>query len=256
MGSRYAAYTVVVTRPAGQAQGLMTLLEERGFCAVCCPAIKIDEIAPDEGCKNALGAALRGEFDWVVFSSANGVRSLFRLQEALFPQVSLPQDLRIAAQGPITAKVFQEQCGRFPDLVPQSYVSEGFLHELQAEDLGGKRVLLVQAAASRNVLAAGLRKAGAHVQVLALYRTVPVEIEKERLEELARDQSRQPVFVFFSPSSFQSIAAYDHLLEGAKIAVIGPVTAAAVRERGYEVLVEAADQSDAGVVAALEEGLR
>ncbi|NLF25742.1 MAG: uroporphyrinogen-III synthase [Deltaproteobacteria bacterium] len=252
MYTKVADYTVVVTRPEEQSRDLLALLKARGFDTVACPTVKVEGLNLTPAHEGLLEALQQGRVDWLVFSSANGVRELLEAQKKFGHKPEIKVGVQVAVQGRATAAVFEKLYGRAPELVPQRQVSEGLLEELLQRGVNGRRIVAVKGADGRSVLSDGLKSGGAEVEELILYRTVPVQFELKKLEDLISKRGSKTVFLFFSPSALKSVAAYNHLLERAKIAVIGPVTASAARELGYEVFVEAQDQSDQGIVAALE----
>jgi len=255
MVTSLAAYKIIVTRPVHQARKLLSLLKQKGFSVVACPLIRIERIEPDQNIMKTVAAVMRGECEWLIFTSANGVRNLAELQNRLCMKVVLPEGVRVAAQGWATAEAFGSVYGKQVNLIPQVQTGEGLLGELCKFDLSGKRVVLVQGAGSRQTLAMGLRHAGALVESLVLHRAVSMQMDQHLAAELSKCNRDKLVFLFFSPSAVRSMAAYDYLLHGSKIAVIGPVTGAAVRELGYEVFLEALQQSDEGLVAVLQKVL-
>ena len=166
---------VVVTRPAAQAGSLVAALREAGAEAVAAPAIAIGDPA-DGGA--ALRAAARrvGTYDWLVLTSANGVRRFF----AEVPDARVLGGVRVAAIGPGTAAALAEH-RVVADLVPPRYVAESLLEAMPAPPAGGGRVLLARAAVAREVLPDGLRASGWHADVVEAYRTGPAELRPDQL---------------------------------------------------------------------------
>src|SRR5204863_3747922 len=153
---------------------------------------------------------------------------------------------RVAAIGPGTAAALRVH-GMIADIVPERFVAEGLVHALV--DVPVSRALVARAAEARDVLPDSLRRRGAEVDVVALYETVAEPIsETQRIEVAAAD------YVTFTSSStvrFFFDAVGDALGEGARLASIGPVTSAALRERGREPDLEAARHDIDGLVEAL-----
>jgi len=173
---------VVVTRAREQQSDFAELLEGYGAEVIRCPTIAF---LPPEDWK-ALDQSLEriGSYDWVIFTSANGVRSFVgRLREKKGDLGAL-HGVRVATIGPATAATLEE-AGLRPDLVPDEYRAEAILEALD-RDLRGMRFFIPRAAEAREVLPAGLRERGAHVDVVAVYRTVQVADEAGALLNLLR----------------------------------------------------------------------
>ena len=240
--------TVVVTRPKAQAEELAEALERLGARVVRIPSIRIEHIADSA----SLEKAVRGEtvHDWVIFTSANGVRSFqAAADEAGLDVRDCVREASVCCIGPATARA-AEAVGLSVDLVPETHVAEGALDALAARgSLDGLRILLPVADGARDVLPAGLRGRGAIVDVVTTHRTVAVDEAPPDL--LAQVEMGVDLLTFTSPSS---VRCFHRLVEGrppAPAAVIGPVTAAAARELGYEVAVEAREFTVAGLVEAI-----
>jgi uroporphyrinogen III methyltransferase/synthase len=231
--------TVAVTRARAQASELAARLRALGAEVVETPAIRIEPLAvelPD-----------LGGYSLVCFTSPNGVRLFF---EALPGDARALARARVAAIGPGTARALRSH-GIEPDVVPERFVAEGLLEALDG-DLTGQRALVARAAEARDTLPDGLRRRGALVDVLPLYRTVA-----ESLPESARDALKSAGYVTFTSSS-----TVRYLLEalggdakdalgGARLVSIGPVTSSTLREHGLEPDVEAERHDVDGLVAAL-----
>lgn len=252
--------TVVVTRPKAQAEELAEALEGLGARVLRFPTIRIAPPDDPERLRRAvLGAA---EYDWVVFTSANGVESFAQaaseagfdtagaLGGAVAGAVAGARDtVRVCCIGPATGRA-AEAVGLSVDLVPETHVAEGVLEALAAiGPLDGQRILLPVADGARDVLPTELRDKGAVVDVVPTHRTVAVE--RAPPGALARLEKGVDLVTFTSPSSVRGLHA---LVEGPPIApaaVIGPVTASTARELGYDVTVQAEDFTVPGLVEAV-----
>jgi len=241
-------WTVVVTRTAAQAGDLARLLDERGASVLEVPLIRVEAPVDDA----PLRAAIRGlaAFDWVVFTSANGVEWFWTALEHESLDARAFGAARIACIGPGTAAALARR-GIRPDLVPDAYVGEALLDALErAGELSGKRILLPRAA-GRPVLPDGLRARGAEVVEVEAYRTVPETAGAAALRSwIAADAI--DALTFTSPSAVASFADSVGTETGrALVAVIGPVTAEAARTAGLPVHVEATDHTMLGLAEAL-----
>jgi uroporphyrinogen III methyltransferase/synthase len=151
--------------------------------------------------------------------------------------------------------------------LPERYVAEGLLDAFAQHVVRGQRVLLPRAHGSRDVLIDGLQALGARVDELLLYRSaVPSSPDAEGLRRLRAGEI--DVVTFASSSAVRNLLAMldegqeqtakskrpADVLRGVTIAAIGPVTAAAVRDAGLEVGVEAAEYTIEGLVRALVAG--
>ncbi|MBA4397687.1 MAG: HemD protein, partial [Syntrophus sp. (in: bacteria)] len=242
---------VVITRPEAQAAQMCELLWRHGARAIAFPTIRIVE--PES--LQALDQALKRleSYDWIIFTSANGVRFFFkRLQETGRDLRDL-KGIRICTIGPATASTL-EAMGIRVDLVPDSYISEGVVQAFEKLDLNGRKILLPRAETARDVIPEGLAALGAAVDVVTVYRTVASDRKKEELEPLIA-AGKVDVVTFTSPSTvtnFMDIMGKDFKLpQRICIACIGPVTAAAVKKAGLPVDIMREEFTIPGLVEAM-----
>ncbi len=239
--------TVVVTRPREQAAALSVPLRRLGANVVEIPTI---EIRPAQDFGNLDHAIEELEaYDLAIFTSANGVRYFLERLDASSKDLRALRG-RICAIGPAT----QEALERFHlkvDVVAREYVAEGLLKALASENLAGKRVLIARAAVARDVLPIELRARGALVDVVEAYRTVPPENLATRTQAIAQGKNRW--ITFTSSSTVQNLvdAMGANEFRGCRVASIGPVTSATLRNHGIAVTVEAAEYTAAGLVDAI-----
>jgi uroporphyrinogen III methyltransferase/synthase len=244
---------IVVTRAREQASDFKTLLAELGACCIEFPTIGIEP--PPSWEPLDAGVSHLQTYDWVVFTSVNGVR--FFMERLRFAGLDARQlhGLRLAAIGPKTAEAL-EQRGLRPDLVPEEYRAESILDGLSSEQLKGRRFLLPRAMVARDVLPETLRRKGAHVDVVPAYQTV---LPRERSTEVAeRLRSGEVDCLTFTSSStvsnFFSLFENDSiipLLKGVCIACIGPITAKTAQQHGLEVDVMPSEYTIAGLARAI-----
>jgi uroporphyrinogen III methyltransferase / synthase len=233
-----AGRVVAVTRARAQASGLASRLRALGAEVVEAPSIRI---VPLEGPLPDLGG-----YDLLCLTSPNGVRILFDRLAGAGQDARALAGLTIAAIGPGTARALAER-GIVADIVPERFVAEGLVEALAAVPVS--RALIARAADARDVLPQALRDRGAEVDVMALYETVAVPLADSELEAVGRAD-----FVTFTSSStvrFFLDAAGSRLSAQARLVSIGPVTSAALRERGREPHVEASRHDIDGLVQAL-----
>ncbi len=236
---------VAVTRARAQASGLAARLRELGAEVVETPAIRI-EPRPVDG---ELRAAVErmGEYALVCLTSPNGVRLLFDALATAGRDARALAAATVAAIGPGTAAALMER-GIVADVVPERFVAEALVEELEPVAVEGRRVLVARAAEARDVLPDALRARGADVDDVALYDTVAEPLTDAALAALER-----ATYVTFTSSSTVRL-----LLEsgarppaGARVVSIGPVTSATAEEHGLTVDVEAERHDIDGLVAAL-----
>ncbi len=241
---------IVVTRAKGQSDALGSQLVELGADAIELPTIEILP-AVDYGPLDSAIARLC-EYDWLIFTSANGVRFfLERLDRSNADLRALRA--KICAIGPATRAAI-EALHLKVDLMGKEYVAEGLLEAFQKHDLKGRRILLPRAAAARDILPNGLARRGALIDVVEAYRTVVPECAPARAKEIF--SARRPDWITFTSSStvrnFVAVAGAD-AVRGAKVASIGPVTSQTARECGIEVTAEAREFTIGGLVNVLLE---
>lgn len=237
---------IVVTRAAHQAEELAAPLREIGAEVILVPVIAIAPPCDPEPLKKAAERAAGGGYDWTIFSSANAVSAF---AEHLGDTRSLTA--RVAALGAAT----REAAGAWGfrvSLIPEQFVAESLLAALAAEDVHGSRILIPSVAGARDVLPAGLRKLGAHVDVVEAYRNILPEEVWLRAPSVFREPF--PDWVTFASSSAATNLARTigaPVLQRVKIASIGPVTSETVRKCGLTVAAEARVHSVEGLVEAL-----
>ncbi|MDQ5987876.1 MAG: uroporphyrinogen III methyltransferase / synthase [Syntrophus sp. SKADARSKE-3] len=244
---------IVITRPEAQAESLSDLLLDMGARAIHFPTIRI--VAPESwtDCDNAL--AQLQTYQWMIFTSANGVRFFFERLQASGHDIRDLKDIRFCTIGPATAEAIKKM-GLRVDLIPREYISEGIVQAFENVNLQGAKVLLPRAEQARDVIPEGLTRLGAQVDVVTVYRTINSGREKKELEPLL-NSGEVDVITFTSPSTvanFMEIMGKDFVLpQTVKIAVIGPVTAAAAEKAGMPIHILQETYTIPGLVAAMKE---
>jgi uroporphyrinogen III methyltransferase/synthase len=230
--------SVAVTRARAQASGLAARLRLLGAQVVEAPAIRIVPLAVE------LTEADVNGYDLVCLTSPNGVHLLFAALERAGLDARALAGARVAAIGLGTAAALREH-GLIADVVPERFVAEGLLEALAGQP--ARRVLIARASEARDALPDGLRERGATVDVVALYETVAEPLSPDALDAaLAAD------YVTFTSSStvrfwWDAVGGRT----GPRTVSIGPVTSAALRERGLTPDVEAERHDIDGLVEAL-----
>ena len=239
---------VAVTRARAQASGLAAQLRLLGAEAVEAPAIRIEPRPVEAELRAALEAI--GEYALLCVTSPNGAALLLDALASTGHDSRALAGATVAAIGPGTATALRAR-GIEADVVPERSVAEALVEALEAVPVEGRRVLVARAAEARDVLPEALRRRGADVQVAALYDTVAEPLSDEALAALGRSD-----YVTFTSSStvrflLGALGDQAELLNGARIASIGPVTSATAREHGLTVHVEAERHDIGGLVEAL-----
>jgi uroporphyrinogen III methyltransferase / synthase len=243
---------IVMTRSRAQAQAFCALLEAEGAEVVAFPTIRL---VPPEDYGPVDQAILRlGKYNWVVFTSQNGVTAFLDRLQALGRDPRALRGILVAAIGPGTGAALRTR-GVDVALAPAEFRAEALVEAFARAGVRGASILLPRAEVARSVLPDGLRRLGAQVDVVAVYRT---EVEHDQDPHVRRrllDGALDAV-TFTSPSTvrnFLELLGPDALrvLRGCLVVCIGPVTAAAAGESGIRVDLVADTYSIPGLVAAL-----
>jgi len=238
---------IVVTRAAEQAGALGARLTALGAGVIELPTIEIRPPADPAPLERAI--AELDAYDWLIFTSANGVRYF---TEALDRSARDLRALRarVCAIGPATRDAV-ETLHLKVDLIGKEYVAEGLLDAFSAHALAGARVLLPRAAVARDLVPAELAKRGARVDVVEAYRTVAPQGLAARIGEVF---TRRPDCITFTSSSTVKnfvAAAGAEILGGVAAASIGPITTRTARDLGIGIAVEASPYTVDGLVRAI-----
>ena len=247
--------TVAVTRTRQQASELSERLADLGAAVIEAPTIEL--AAPPD--LTAVDDALRsiGRYDWVVFTSVNGVAFARRRLLEIGLDARAFGGAKVAAIGDATAAAVSRELCLSVDLCPEAFVAEALGDALAGRgEVAGKRFLLLRADIARPVLRERLARDGA-----ADVRDVPV-YESTRAASLPRPvldalSAGELSWVTFTSSStannFAQLLGPDFRdrLKGVKLASIGPVTTATLRELGLEPAVQAETFNIDGLVAAV-----
>ncbi|MBI3327470.1 MAG: hydroxymethylbilane synthase [Nitrospinae bacterium] len=238
-----AGRKILITRPREQASRFSALLREYGAEPIEIPTIQIDPPSSWEPLDRAIAAI--HTYDWLVFTSVNGVQALFMRLEHLGRARAELQGLKLCAIGPETAQHLRAR-GLHVEVVPSEYRAEAVVEALSAFPLQGKRMLIPRAAVAREVLPRALAAQGAHVEVVEVYRTgLPTAQGAADVRQLL-EQRQIAAVTFTSSSTVENFAvlmggvALPDLLQGVVVACIGPITAETARSYGLtpEILPE------------------
>lgn len=246
--------TIMVPRPEHQAQETARRIRERGAEPLLLPAIEIVDPPDPEALREA---ALRSSaYDWVVFTSANGVQRFFLALKEQHRDARAFGTARVAAIGPRTAEALAAK-GVTADLTASSYVAESLAEDLLARG-PLKSVLLPRALVAREVLPELLRRRGATVDVVPAYQTIVVSgPSADRLKQ-ALVEGLADVVLFSSGSMVDAVVealggAAQKTLGSVTLASIGPVTTAKLEQHGLKPQVTASTYTIGGVLDALSD---
>jgi uroporphyrinogen III methyltransferase/synthase len=247
---------VVVTRERQQGATIVRSLRAHGAEAWCVPMLRFGP-PPD---RQALEEALTriGEWDWVVFTSANAVVHFLDALVESGRDVRALSGARIASVGPATSAALKAR-GIRCDCEAIEHRAEGLVEAMRAEgDLQGLRILQPRALEGRELLATSLRQSGAEVHVAPVYQTFPPSPEDAQGLRSALSRGELDVLTLTSGSTVSHVAAAlgeeaKSLLEPVTLAAISPLTAERAAEQGWDVPIIASTHSMAGLVEAILE---
>lgn len=238
-----AGRSVVVTRTADQAAALVEPLEALGAEVLVFPVLEIADPEDWELADEAIASL--AAYDWIVLTSANGVGRFLRRFKAVGGSRQALLGARFAAVGSATAESMRTH-GIPPRLVPADFRAEGLVEAFRQMNAGvGMRVLIPRAQRAREVFPQELRKLGAQVDVVPVYRTIPAEPD---LDVLARFHDATVDCVTFTSGAiakaFVSALRKDGLdpdavMDRVAVASVGPVTTHTLEALGYEADIEA-----------------
>jgi uroporphyrinogen III methyltransferase/synthase len=244
---------VIVTRPADQARQLITALRELGIDPLMCPAIETisaaeTELVPLVGQLDA--------YDWVFFTSENGVRYFFSMLQSLGKDIRALGNARIAAVGSGTDLRLQA-FHLHADFVPSAFRGEVLLREFREQEAhSGLRILRVRGDRAPTTLEDGLRQAGAEVDTVMAYHIRPTQVRPDVLDAITGDGADAISFTSGSSvESFETLIPEHGLHATVPAYCIGPITASVAEKAGWQRVVIAPVSTVAGLVEALAEGL-
>jgi len=246
---------IVVTRAREQASDLVKRLSDLGAECIECPTI--ETVPPDD--TKPLDTAIDdlSSYEWLIFTSVNGVNFFFNRLFAKNKDVRALNHVHTAVIGPATAKRLFD-FGLKSDIVPESYRAESVVKAFAQEDIVGKKILLPRAKEARPVLPIELTRMGAVVDEVTAYCTKAVKDDADvilkRLKERAID-----MITFTSSSTVKNFRALlpseglDSLIQGVTIAAIGPITADTARNLGFDVHVVAESYTIDGLCEVIQQ---
>ena len=239
---------IVVTRTREQAGELSKSLRDLGADVIELPTIRIEH--PEDHLGFAEMVAGAHEYDWIVFTSPNGVERFFDAFYKAYPDARCLGNAKLAAIGTGTAKKIQEY--RFAvDLIPERFVAEGLIEAFKKEDVENLTMLWVKAAESREIVGDGLAALGAIVDECIAYRTVPETEDPTGARARLTEQGADLI-------TFTSGSTVEHFFNlgipwpaGCVAGSIGPITSEVLRKHNLPPAFEAAKHDIPGLTAAI-----
>jgi uroporphyrinogen III methyltransferase / synthase len=240
-----------LTRPADQGAALAAALRDAGAEVVITPTIRIEPRPFTESLREKIREI--ASYEWIVFTSANGVRAFFRCLENTKMDARALHGLHVAAIGERTAEALSSH-GIRADVVPREFVQESLAKSIRVAK--GDRVLVPRASEARDVLQLSLEKRGAKVTILPVYDTLP---DTSGIATLRRQLTRGRIHL----CTFTSASTVEKFVESAKaedipkffaevaIASIGPVTTKALEACGLRADIEATKSTAEGLAEAI-----
>jgi uroporphyrinogen III methyltransferase/synthase len=239
---------IVVTRTREQAGELSKALRDLGTDVIELPTIRIELPEDRQGFAEMVTHA--HEYDWLVFTSPNGVEKFFDAFFATYDDARSLGNPKIAAIGAGTAAKIREY--RFAvDLIPERFVAEGLIDAFKKESVENLTMLWVKAEESREVVGEGLAALGAIVDECIAYRTVPETEDPTGAKAKLAEEGADLI-------TFTSGSTVDHFFalgldwpEGCVAGSIGPVTSSTLRKHGMPPAFEANPHDIPGLVKAI-----
>ena len=244
---------IVVTRAIEQSRELKTRLENLGAVVLLLPAVSFSEPFDTTDLDRAIRAI--ESFDWILFTSANAVKFFAGRCRKLDVSPGQKEKPQCAAVGPATATVAASE-GFLIDFVAKEFLGTELAQEMRGA-LSGKRALLPRSDRAGHDLPDALRAAAVDVTEVTAYHTGAIGLAAPGVLDAVRE-ARVDAIAFFSPSAVQNLGAelgaesLTRLMAKVALAAVGPVTAAALRNAGLPVAIEAAEATAESMTQAIQ----
>ena len=230
---------IMVTRAREQASQFLRDLTRLGAGCIEFPTIKITPPQTWEFLDKAIDAL--ESYNWLLFTSVNGVKYFLTRLKALGKDVRDLKGLKIGAIGPKTAESWQDM-GIEPDLLPDEYRAEAVAECFEQLGIKGMRILLPRAAKAREILPDRLRKMGAEVDVVPAYQTFKADSDIAGVKNMMEQGDIEMVTFTSSSTVTNFVEMFEADREKLKkwmaettVACIGPITAETAQENGFAV---------------------
>jgi uroporphyrinogen III methyltransferase/synthase len=245
---------IVVTRAREQASSFADRLAGAGAEVIEFPTIETVKPQSWESLDREL--ARLDTYDWIIFTSVNGVKYFVDRLKETGSDIRALKGVKIQAIGPKTAEAI-ENMGVRVDAVPSEYRAEAIVASLGAEGVTGKNIFIPRAKVAREVLPDELRKMGANVVVAEAYETVIPDGKRDEMKKLF-EEGKVDVVTFTSSSTVSNFVEMFgkeetlKLLDGVKVASIGPITSETARKFGLNPVIEPSDYTTEALAQGIE----
>jgi uroporphyrinogen-III synthase len=259
--------TVAITRPAAQAEQAGKLIEAKGGVPYYIPAIEIKGLSNFAPIKKFINELQKGQVDYVILMSTNGVKYLFSAAETLKQTAELQKGLAktfTIAVGPRTAQALEEYHVHV-DLVPEKYSSEGLIECLEGKAVCGKKIRIPRTSNATPTLTDKLKGMGADVEEVYVYES-GLPVDKKLKDKFYQDLTSGKIDAIVFGSGLSAKNIFKMLSEKASMetlrrivnskvttVAIGPTTAEALKELGVKVDVMPCDYLFENALEALAE---
>ncbi len=244
---------IIITRARVQASSLKEKLNYLGANCIEFPVIKPTPTKDTKEIDTAINSIKK--YDWLIFTSVNGVKFFFKRVYELGKDVRLLGSLKTACIGPATRDELLK-FGIKSDILPKKYVAESVIEAFKSENLQDKNILLPRAKDAREILPVELKKMGANIDEIIVYYAAPVSEEKDKIKEML--VAKEIDYITFTSSStvqnFKSAIFDDNFeenIKSAKIITIGPITTETAKKLGFTVFKEAQKYTIDGLIEAI-----
>ncbi|MEM9081401.1 MAG: uroporphyrinogen-III C-methyltransferase [Verrucomicrobiota bacterium] len=243
---------IVVTRTREQAGKLSSQLKHLGAEVLERPTIRIEHPDDKVGFAELVRDAHR--YDWLVFTSPNGVEKFFQGFYAIYDDARSLGGPKIAAIGPATVAKIKEY--RFTvDLVPDKHVAEGLLEAFKSKDVDSQTILWVKAEETRMIIADGLNQMKAIVDICVAYKTIPEAEDPTGARALLEKEGADYITFTSGSTAEHFFNLHIKLPDHCQLASIGPVTSKTLTKLGHPPHLEAQTHDIPGLVQAIQDSI-
>ena len=244
---------IVITRARAQASSLVSKLSGLGAQCIEIPTIKI--VPPEDVTPLKQSIENIKNYDWLVFTSVNGVKFFFDTLFDMRKDVRTLGHLKFACIGPVTKERLQDY-GIISDILPETYRAESVIKAFSNIELKNRNILLPRAKKARTILPEELTQMGAKVDEVIAYETLLDIDKKEELITLLQNSKIDAVTFTSSSTVSNFISLLDSkdsrkLLKNVVTASIGPITSETARSLDIEPEIEAGEYTIQGLVDSL-----
>ncbi len=244
---------IIITRARAQASDLVAGLQQYGAECIEIPTIRINPPRDIQALIDSINNI--DFFDWIIFTSVNGVKFFF---DTLFSQnkdVRILGHLKFACIGPVTKEKLKE-FGIISDVLPETYRAESVVKAFKDKTMKGKNVLIPRAKQARNILPEELTRMGASVKIVTSYETSLEDSGNKGVIKILENNDID-IVTFTSSSTVENFAAlippgrFKELTQNLKCACIGPITEKTAASLGFSIDIVADDFTIQGLVNAI-----